>query len=170
MSMNAIDEQHRIAERADDERPSAEDRAALAARRSEIIRSRHRLVLIGVALVLAASFVLTVVDGDRVAVRGFEAYPLPHTCASRMMMIQRGCPGCGLTRSFVHLAAGHWQDSLNVHRLGWLLALAFLLQIPYRAAGLLGTNPLPLGKRTPAVFGYSLLALLFANWVVSLIV
>ena len=169
MSMDAIDEQHTIGERADDEQPLAEDAAALDARRREVIRSRHRLVLVGVALVLVASFVLKVVDGERVAVRGFEAYPLPHTCASRML-IQRGCPGCGLTRSFVHLAAGHWQDSLNVHRLGWLLALSFLLQIPYRAVGLLGSNPRPLGKRIPAVFGYSLLALLFANWVSLLVV
>ncbi|MBT4864833.1 MAG: DUF2752 domain-containing protein [Planctomycetaceae bacterium] len=169
MSMDAIDEQHTIGERADDEQPLAEDAAALDVRRRELIRSRHRWALVGVALVLVASFSLKVVDGDRVAMRGFEAYPLPHTCASRML-IQRGCPGCGLTRSFVHLAAGHWQDSLAVHRLGWLLALSFLLQIPYRTAGLLGANPRPLGKRIPAVFGYSLLALLFANWVSLLVV
>ena len=169
MSMDAIDEQHRMTERADDERTSAEDSAALDARRQSVIRSRHRLVLIGVALVLAASFALRVVDDDRVAVRGFEAYPLPHSCASRMLYL-RGCPGCGLTRSFVHLAAGQWQDSFNVHRLGWLLALAFLLQIPYHAAGLLGSSPRPLGRHLPAVFGYSLLALLFANWVVLLVV
>ncbi len=168
MSMDAIDQQRRVAEQAENKMPPAEDPAVLAARRRSVIRSRHRLVLFGVGAVLLASLSLKVVDGDRVAVRGLEAYPLPHTCASRMLF-QSGCPGCGLTRSFVHLATGHWQNSLAVHRLGWLLALAALLQIPYRTAGLLRSNPLPLGKRIPAVFGYSLLMLLFANWVYSLI-
>jgi len=31
------------------------------------------------------------------------------------------CPGCGLTRSFVCLAHGQWQEALHWHPLGWVV-------------------------------------------------
>lgn len=131
--------------------------------RREALRSRHRLVLLGVAAVFCGAFALEVVPDGRVAVRGVEAYPLPHTCLSRRFF-DRGCPACGLTRSFIHLAHGRWEESVAVHRLGWVLAIGVLVQIPYRIAGLLGENPSPLGKRLPDALGWSVMVLLLANW------
>jgi hypothetical protein len=140
-----------------------------AARREESLRGRHRLVLGLAGLIVLGSLLLEVVPGGRVAVRGLPQFPLPQTCAARTLL-DRGCPGCGLTRSFIHLANGRWQASLEVHRLGWLFALAMLLQLPYRAAGLACRNPLPLGRQIPQVFGGVLLALLLANWLYGLLV
>ena len=53
------------------------------------------------------------------------------------------------------------------HRVGWLLALAVVLQIPYRLAALLGRNRQPLGKRFPELFGLALIVALIGNWVLQ---
>ncbi|MBM7517572.1 DUF2752 domain-containing protein [Nocardioides nitrophenolicus] len=37
------------------------------------------------------------------------------------------CPGCGLTRSWTYLTHGWWQDSLQAHPFGPLLALVAVL-------------------------------------------
>lgn len=37
------------------------------------------------------------------------------------------CPGCGLTRSIMHLARGDVVGSLRLHAFGWVVALGFLL-------------------------------------------
>jgi hypothetical protein len=138
------------------------------AKKLATLRQRHRLVLAGVCGVFVLSFALEVLPEGRIALRGLEEYPLPHTCASRLLFRQ-GCLSCGLTRSFIHLASGRWQESLAVHRLGWLLAVSMLLQFPYRIAGLLAANPAPLGKTFPQVCGWTLLVLLVANWCYNLL-
>jgi hypothetical protein len=37
------------------------------------------------------------------------------------------CPGCGLTRSWTYLTHGWWQDSLQAHAFGPLLALVVVV-------------------------------------------
>ncbi|MBN1911354.1 MAG: DUF2752 domain-containing protein [Pirellulales bacterium] len=75
------------------------------------------------------------------------------------------CPGCGLTRSLIHLAHGRWRESFETHRLGWFLALAVLLQFPYRLLGLRHPNHMPLGRYVPVWFGHTLILLLIVNWI-----
>ncbi|MBL9149219.1 MAG: DUF2752 domain-containing protein [Phycisphaerae bacterium] len=126
------------------------------------LRSRHWEMLIGAIVVIALASIFTVGAGDRVAV-GSTGIQLPPLCMSRTVF-GVSCPGCGLTRSFVHLAHGEVQSSLQVHRVGWLLALAVVAQIPYRIVALRTANGLPLGERIPRYFGYVLIAALVVNW------
>jgi hypothetical protein len=53
--------------------------------------------------------------------------------------------------------------------MGWLLALAVVLQIPYRLIALRGPNRLPLGRRIPEICGYVLIAALIGNWTLRLL-
>ena len=78
------------------------------------------------------------------------------------------CPGCGLTRSIIHLAEGNWLASWHDHRLGGLMAAVIALQIPYRLLALhRGKQPL-VSIHWQTIMGYALIALLLLNWVVDL--
>src|SRR5215471_1193133 len=96
---------------------------------------RHREMLLIALVVVVLSFAFQVRSDDKVVVTGLAGYPLPPACVSRQVYGFK-CPGCGLTRSFVHLAHGEWSASWQSHRLGWLLMAAVLLQFPYRIIAL----------------------------------
>lgn len=104
---------------------------------------------------------------QRVILPWIPNWPLPSACYSKSQF-HVDCPGCGLTRSFIHLAHGRVSESLALNRIGWLMALAVLLQIPYRTAAVLGRRTDPLGKRFPQLFGTMLIVLLIANWAINL--
>jgi hypothetical protein len=125
---------------------------------------RHRQMLWIAVGVLVLSLLLVVRADGHAAFRFLPDWPIPSSCPSQVVF-GVDCPGCGLTRSFIHLAHGDWRRAFSTHRAGWLLALAVVLQIPYRLAGLLGRNPLPLGTRLPKLFGLALIAALIGNWV-----
>jgi hypothetical protein len=134
-----------------------------AAGRPPASRSRHVWVLCAATFVVALSFALEVLPGERIAFGAFPNYPLPHACYSRVLFGAR-CPGCGLTRSFVHLAHGRWRAAWQVHRLGWLLAAIVVFQFPYRAALVRGGENWAVGPRFAAWFGIAVIGLLVANW------
>ncbi|NOX56297.1 MAG: DUF2752 domain-containing protein [Planctomycetes bacterium] len=125
------------------------------------------MLAVAVTVVLL-SCLLRVRSDERVEFRFFPGHPLPEVCGMRRFFGAQ-CPGCGLTRSFIYLAEGNWRASLAEHRLGWLFALAVLLQFPYRLAALRWTDRELLGRCLPDLFGYGLLALLFADWVLRTI-
>ena len=131
-------------------------------------RRRHLEMLLMSCAVVALAVVLDVRPDHQVSFRFLPNWPLPPSCASRAIF-GVPCPGCGLTRSFVYLAHGEWQASLEMHRLGWLLALAVVFQFPYRLAALLGRKDRPLGSLAPAVFCWTLIFLLLANWVLQIV-
>jgi hypothetical protein len=124
-----------------------------------------QMLAFAVAIVVAATL-LEVLPNERVALRGLSAYPLPHLCSSRVLF-GVSCPGCGLTRSFVHLARGDWQAAWSVHHLGWLMASLVIAQIPYRALILAGTIR-PVGARTSTGLAFVTVGLLLSNWVLLL--
>jgi len=126
---------------------------------------RHYEILAVAGLVVVLSLILQVRSDERVIVTGFPEYPLPHACLSYAWFGIR-CPGCGLTRSLVHLAHGDWTASWHDHRVGWLMALAILLQFPYRLIALWRGGS-PLGIWVPRLFGYALIALLVGNWLLE---
>ena len=129
-----------------------------------VSRRRHKEMLCVAALILVLAFVLQVKGEEKVIMPGLPAYPLPETCVARQLWGIR-CPGCGLTRSFIFLAHGDWSASFRMHRLGWLLAAAVIIQLPYRALALRGrpTLPLWLGR----LFGLTLIVLLIGNWLLE---
>jgi hypothetical protein len=118
--------------------------------------------------VIACSFLLEAHSDQRVAFRFLPDYPLPETCLAHSMF-GVSCPGCGLTRSFIYLAHGDWQTSLKMHRLGWLLALAILFQLPYRFFCLAKHDCSLTTLAFFRWFGYLLIALLLGNWLYQII-
>lgn len=143
---------------------NGEEIAAVAHRHA--MRAHHRLMLVLSVGAILAAFLLEVRSDGRVQVPGLPQFPLPATCGSRVWFGVE-CPGCGLTRSFIHLAHGEWQASLRVHRLGWLLALVVLAQIPYRLVALSRPEEYAMGRRAAQWFGYGMAFLLVANWLLK---
>ncbi len=93
---------------------------------------------------------------------------LPSIYGSRLLFGVE-CPGCGLTRSFVALAAGDFQDSLRFNRVGWLLALTVVVQIPYRIFALRELRHRVVERIWPVWFGYFLIAALVGNWLLKVV-
>jgi hypothetical protein len=131
--------------------------------------TRHRQVLAIACAVSVLAFALQELPDGRVAIRGFPSIPLPQTCGSRTWL-GITCPGCGLTRSIIHLAEGDWKASWSSHRLGSLMAVVIALQIPYRLVALRCTSRELIAPRWQSIFGYALIALLVGNWLVDLFV
>lgn len=129
---------------------------------------RHRGVLAASLIVLASSFALVELPGGRVAVRGLTELPLPRTCATRTLF-GLNCPGCGLTRSFIHLAEGDWAASWRCHRLGGLLAAVLVFQVPYRLLALRRPDHPLIPVHWQGRLGLALIALLLLNWLAEVV-
>jgi hypothetical protein len=129
---------------------------------------RHREVLATACAVWVLAFALHELPDGRVALRGFPQVPLPQACASRSWFGVR-CPGCGLTRSIIHLAEGDWWSSWHAHRLGGLMAVVIALQIPYRLLALRRPHRPLIAPRWQVVIGYALIVLLLGNWLLDLV-
>lgn len=131
-------------------------------------RNHHRVMLTIYAVVVVLAFLLQVRADQRVEFFFLPDVPLPESCASRSLF-DLDCPGCGLTRSFIYLAAGRFFDSWSANRIGWLLLLAVLIQIPYR---LLALNKIDRGQEAPFAnwhtpFSAILIVALIGNWVLK---
>lgn len=127
-------------------------------------RRRHWDMLVFSSLAIVLSFALFIRSDGRVALRGVAGHPIPETCLAKTLF-HIDCPGCGLTRSFISLARADWSGAWNYNHVGWLLALACVMQIPYRTWCL--TTGRTLASRLSAIFGYVLIAALVGNWLVN---
>jgi hypothetical protein len=131
-------------------------------------RVRHHQQILGIACaIVILAFVLVETSDGRVAVRGFTRHPLPDGCMSRNLF-GLNCPGCGLTRSIIHLAEGDWRGSWRSHRLGGLFAALIALQVPYRLLALRRPDRPVIPTRWLVLFGYLLIAMLIGNWLIEL--
>ena len=130
------------------------------------LRERHWTMLGLAVCIIAASFALRLRDTQTVGVK-WLGVDLPPMCGSRVLFGIE-CPGCGLTRSFVALAAGDLQQSLEFHRVGWLLAAAVVGQIPYRIYALRELRFRTVQRAWPIWFGYLLVGTLIVNWLVNM--
>lgn len=86
------------------------------------------LWLIGPTLVLVLSFLLQPGEGREVLFP-FSRIALPESCYT-YVFFGFDCPGCGLTRSFVHLARGQWKTAWQLNPLAIVLYTYVILQIP----------------------------------------
>ncbi|MGE3317616.1 MAG: DUF2752 domain-containing protein [Planctomycetaceae bacterium] len=132
-----------------------------------LIRERHWSILVCSVAVVVLAFAMKNIDGGRVAPFGVRALALPELCGSRAWFGFE-CPGCGLTRSFIALAAGDVPHSVRLHRLGWLVALAVVLQIPYRLYAIWDLKAGIPQRAWPRWFGIFLVAVLLLNWIVRI--
>jgi hypothetical protein len=132
-------------------------------------RSRHRTLLVVACVVVVLSVMFRVRDDrQRVEIRGLPGISMPETCWSRSLFHVK-CPGCGLTRSLVYLAHGDWQASWQMHRVGFVMALAILAQFPYCIVGLCYKKDYPLGRRFASLVAWTLIALLMGNWLYDVV-
>ncbi len=90
--------------------------------------------------------------------------PLLELCMSRSVF-EMECPGCGLTRSVVSLVHAEWERSFNYHRLGWLAAIAIVIQIPYRLAVLRWSQIRQQVAMWANPCGYALIAVFLCEWI-----
>jgi hypothetical protein len=131
-------------------------------------QSRHRTMLLIAVAVVVLAVLLHVRSDQRVEFRWLPGYPAPETCWSRSLFGMQ-CPGCGLTRSLIYLAHGDWRASLAMHRLGIVMALAILAQLPYCTVGILWKNDYPLGRRFATIVAWALVLLLMGNWLLDVL-
>jgi hypothetical protein len=129
------------------------------------LRVYHWCVLLISVAVLAAAFAFSFHDTDSLQLPG-TTVALPSTCPSRLALGFE-CPGCGLTRSFVALANGDFRQSLYFNRIGWLVALAVVAQIPYRAFALWELRRVVRDRPWLMWIGYLLVAMLVINWLLK---
>jgi hypothetical protein len=127
------------------------------------LRDRHWTMLWISTVIVAASYLLHADESGHVAPAWWPNFPLPVLCGSRALFGVE-CPGCGLTRSFIALARGDLAGSINFHRVGWVLALAVLLQFPYRILALGDLRKGVIERTWPKWFGWALIATLFGSW------
>lgn len=137
-------------------------------RRLQKRRNHHRVLLAIYATVVVLMFLLQVRSDQRVEFFFLPDVPLPETCYSRSLF-DVDCPGCGLTRSFIYLAAGRIADSWSANRVGWLLLFAVLIQFPYR---LLALRNLDRAQEPPLAswhtpFSAFLIVALITNWLLK---
>lgn len=131
------------------------------------LRSRHRTMLVLSILILVLSFILSI-DGSGTESVAWWGIELPPLCGSRYWF-NAECPGCGLTRSFVALAHLEFGQSFAFHRLGWLIWLAVVLQLPYRVYSLGELHYKTVQRRWPVWFGNFLIAALLGNWILKVL-
>jgi hypothetical protein len=130
-------------------------------------RERHWTMLLISVLVIVASAALELRPSGKVGASWLRIASLPPMCGSRALFGIE-CPGCGLTRSFVALGSGDFQESFRLHRVGWLLAAAVVLQIPYRVFALRELRTRVPQRTWPDWFGYGLIAALVLNWLAKI--
>lgn len=148
--------------------PKTEREANFSLADRERVRQRKRdqeMLVICVA-VLVLSFLLQSQPGDHVGISFLKGLQLPPLCMSKELF-GISCPGCGLTRSFVHLAHGDVSASINSHRLGPLLALLVAIQIPYRLWSLYVSEKKWPSLRACNLIGNLIIASLIINWLIS---
>ena len=95
----------------------------------------HVVMMTMCAGVIFLSMVLSVRQGTQV-VLPFLGEPLPELCMMKRMTGGAGCPGCGMTRSFISLGHGDLAAAWSYNPAGlWFFAI-ILFQLPYRGVQL----------------------------------
>jgi hypothetical protein len=86
------------------------------------------------------------------------------------LLTGHGCPGCGLTTSFAHLARGHMASAFHSNPVGVLLFSTIVLFIPYFLFRIVRPTPLDDLLTSPWLSRalVALMIMMFASWVIRL--
>jgi hypothetical protein len=122
------------------------------------------------AVIVLLSVILRVDERGSVLMPYTEDPPLPGSCVMRGVF-GVDCPTCGLTRSFIALADGEFARAFAFHRLGPLLFIYVLLQVPLRAYAIVRGKAmlLELQSRYTLPLIWAFLIALVVNWVYNLL-
>lgn len=125
----------------------------------------HRDVFVMCAAMLLLAVVLRVDGQGGVRLPYGAGPPLPGICLTRNVL-HTDCPGCGMTRSFVAMADGQVARAYSLHRVGPILFIYVLLQVPLRAYALITgkQGPLAVLSRYSAPTIWAFIIALLVNW------
>lgn len=102
--------------------------------REELTRPEVRLAFVIVWLVLSAMILGVLASPFLFSQETIES--VSPVCVWKAKF-NRECPGCGLTRSFLHLSAGRVGDAFEANRAGPFLYFVFVLNLVFVAGWLL---------------------------------
>ncbi len=126
----------------------------------------HTVILVVCTGVLILSLLLNVRDERHVLVP-LLGTPLPELCMTKRLFGQ-GCPGCGMTRSFISLGHGDVRAALHYNPAAPLLFAILAFQIPLRLVQLVrirrGLAELRFGWLPQALFAV-LGVLMIGQWI-----
>lgn len=93
---------------------------------------RYHGFMLGLSLaVIVAALVLRVRDDQRVEFVFAPGQPWPELCLTKLRL-GIDCPGCGLTRCFIHALHGDVARAAAVNPAALALVLLTVVQVPYR--------------------------------------
>lgn len=95
---------------------------------------QHAIFLAMACAVIIASFTLSVGGSQRVTLP-WLGFALPSICQFKNLT-GIDCPGCGLSRGFIHLAHGDFAGAWKFNPAAALVFVFVVAQIPYRSAQL----------------------------------
>lgn len=86
------------------------------------------------------------------------------------LLTGHGCPGCGLTTSFAHLARGHLASAFHSNPVGVLLFTTIVLFVPYFVYRIIRPAPIDdlLTSRWLSRALVALMIVMFLTWIVRL--
>jgi len=130
----------------------------------------HRVLLVLCAGVILLSMVLSIRQRKEVLLP-VAGTPLPELCMMKRMTGGLGCPGCGMTRSFISLGHGDLARAWSYNPAGvWFYGI-ILFQIPYRGLQLWrirrGLPELQIARLAQVSLGI-LAAAMIGQWVLKL--
>ena len=127
-------------------------------------------VYLAISLAIIALSCVMQVRGEHQVVLPLIDQPLPDVCTFKRYL-GIGCPGCGLTRSFISLADGNLGRAWHFNPVGVAVAALFCFQLPYRLIQLWRIKRGVPELRAQRVGSRVLLVLsiaLFVQWIVRL--
>ncbi len=144
--------------------PSAEN--ATPVPRSDI--AMHGMFFAMAAVVIGLSFIMNFNEESRVYLPGLSQ-PLPSMCSSRNLM-GIDCPGCGMTRSFIAISHGRWNDAWNLNRASFLFYGFVFAQLPWRLMQICRLKIVGKSWQPTGIYGVPifLVAVLAINWCLKL--
>jgi hypothetical protein len=125
----------------------------------------HAIMLLGSLCIISAAALLHLDAGGTVEMPGGGG--LPALCIWRQAL-GINCPGCGLTRSFVALAHGHWLRAWQFNPAGLFMFAVVAYQLPYRSVQIWrlrrGLSERPHSPLVIGVLAWGAAAALIVQW------